>query len=147
MSGFGKSCCVAAGNSVTRSRSRGGFRCTSIRQLRPQLGPPSIFHEGPLLIKAVVQNQNFEFPVVNGCSPRHSRHSPKTCELPHRAQCGSDPAFTLGNVVTKWPKPSPASQQEKRTLVATTARFQEAMSELRRGRMKSRKFCDFGLAH
>ncbi|WP_162798080.1 hypothetical protein [Sulfitobacter sp. JL08] len=33
-------------------------------------------------VKAAIRNKSFEFSVANGGLTRHSRHSPKNCELP-----------------------------------------------------------------
>jgi hypothetical protein len=44
--------------------------------------------ERPVPVKAVVQNQNFEFPVANGCLTRRTGHQRRTVEWLHRAQTG-----------------------------------------------------------
>jgi len=45
--------------------------------LVPQLGRSPFFVECPVLVKADIESQNFEFPVVNGGLTRNNRHSPK----------------------------------------------------------------------
>ena len=56
------------------------------------------------MVKAVTQNQNFEFSVVNGWLTRNSRHSPKFGEGPFRgrvAQSRHGPAPMLTDAATQ----------------------------------------------
>ena len=80
-----KAGCLKPRHSLTIGES-GRSGDLSERQKSPQLGLSPIFHERPLLWKAVVQDQNFKFPVVNGSSAPQSCRLRKSVEWPHRAQ-------------------------------------------------------------
>ena len=76
--------------------------------------------------KAVVQNQNSEFSVVNGCLTRHSRHPPRTCEGLFRAHCVS-PIFPLralaALIMLRQLKIGAAAQRENPPFVRSAARI------------------------